>query len=74
MRLSAYKKALEETNDIPNNVPELERYLMDRYSPMDSARRYILDKARADSGLMMGEFVELYEYFLTQKALMEIEK
>jgi hypothetical protein len=62
MRLSAYKKALEQARLLPGSIPELKEYFGDCYSPREEAMIYIMNRARKDSELLFhGEFIELYE-------------
>ena len=61
MRLSAYKKALEEANKLPDEIPTLKAYFNKSYSPREIAMNYVLTMARRDDdALFDGEFVELY--------------
>jgi hypothetical protein len=63
MRLSAYKKSVEEVLTLPGHVSELKSYFNDHYSPYKKACDYILNKARFDDKLFISEFVELYSFY-----------
>lgn len=63
MRLTEYKKAVDEAKKLPKNIPTFLSYFRNSYSPRASALQFILNEARKDSKyLFPGEFFELYEY------------
>ena len=63
MRLSAYKKAIDEARSLPASIPEIGSYFKGEYSPRRKAVLFILKMARLDvKGLFDGEFVQLYNY------------
>lgn len=67
MRLSAYKKAIDEAKALPKSIPELSSYFSSNYDPCLAAIHYILKMAREDSQLYDGEFCELREWHLTKQ-------
>jgi len=63
MRLTAYKKAIDEANNLPESIPNLKKYFKVDYNPRHEAIKHIIKKARLDvDGLFHGEFCELYVY------------
>ena len=63
MRLSAYKRAIDEARTLPDSLPELKSYFRKNYSPRARATAYIIKTARLDvEFLYSGEFIELYKY------------
>jgi hypothetical protein len=62
MRKSAYMKSIEQAMELPNTIPELARYFSDRHSPREAMVNYIMERARADDKLFLGELVELHNY------------
>ena len=57
MRLSAYKKAIDEAASLPKNIPELENYFKNYYSPRDEAFWTVITAARLDvNGLYPSSF------------------
>lgn len=62
MRLTAYKKTLDEIVKLPLTIPELKEYFKDIYNPRQEAVYYLLRRARYDNGLTHGEFIEFVGY------------
>jgi hypothetical protein len=63
MRKTAYLKAINEANQLPESIIELQAYFKDGYNPKRDAVEYILEKARLDVGaLFNSEFVEIYSH------------
>lgn len=61
MRRTAYLKALEEAQRLPECVPELSSYFNDNYNPRREAISHIVKAARLDVGALFdGEFVDIY--------------
>lgn len=64
MRLSAYKRAIDQALELPDNIYDLKAYFQDRYSPRDRALTHILTIARLDTGALFdGELIRLYAYY-----------
>ena len=62
MRLSAYKKAIDEAKKLPDGITEL-NYFNECYNPRGEAINYILKMARLDvNGLFESEYIQLTEY------------
>lgn len=63
MRLSAYKKAIDQARELPMEIPELIKYFHDGYDPRMEAINRILNNARRDiDGLFHGELEQLFQY------------
>ena len=63
MRLSAYKKAVDEAKTLPENIPELSSYFEINYNPREKAIIFILTNARQDiKGLYYSEFCKLCQH------------
>lgn len=66
MRLTAYKKAINESKALPGKISELSSYFRSNYNPSLTATHYILDMARRDDKLYNGEYCELYDFAFKQ--------
>ena len=63
MRLSAYKKAVDEAKTLPENIPKLSSYFEINYNPREKAIIFILTIARKDiKELHYSEFCELCQH------------
>lgn len=63
MRLSAYKKALDETITLSTRNEALYSYFEVQYPRREREQTYILQMARGDSKIFHSEFVELFNYY-----------
>ncbi len=60
MRLSAYKKAIQEASQLPIKIPEFKRYFGFDYNPRRQAICEIVKRARLDTdALYDSELVEV---------------
>lgn len=62
MRLSAYKKSVDQAKKLPTSIPELARYFKADYDPRFAATNAVLIEARKDEHLGHHEFAELVKY------------
>jgi hypothetical protein len=63
MRRTAYLKALDEANNLPDKIPELLRYFSREYSPRMCAITYIKELARKDTELLFdSECLEVLQW------------